>query len=227
MILISGDKAVKTLHIMRFIKYLLGLFVLTIGVGFAIKSNLGAAPVSAFPYTLQVVTGLEIGLGTILFQSVLVIIQMVLLRKKFKIKNLLQIPVGVIFGWLTTASTALVGLIPYYDNIIFRIVMVLIGSFFIALGIALYVPTDIVPLPSEGIIKTVSDLSSVPFSNIKIAFDCTMVILSGLVCYFATGTLKSVGIGTVVLAVLVGLINKLIMKVLQKIKGITQRKERE
>ncbi len=223
--MILGEKDVNKLPIMRLIKYLLGLFILTIGVGFAIKSNLGAAPVSAFPYTLQVITGLEIGLGTILFQSVLVLIQILLLRKKFKIKNLLQIPVGVVFGWMTTASTALVGLIPDSDTIIFRISMVLIGSFFIALGIALYVPADIVPLPSEGVIKTVSDLSKVSFSNIKIAFDCTMVVLSGIVCYFATGTLKSVGVGTVVLAILVGLINKLILKVFQKIKDIQQRKE--
>ncbi len=210
--------------ILRFIKYISGLFVLTIGVGFAIKSNLGAAPVSAFPYTLEVTAGIEIGLGTILFQSVLVIIQIILMRKEFKLKNLLQIPVGVVFGWMTSVSTALIGMIPYYDNIIFRLAMVLIGSFFIALGIALYVPADMIPLPSEGVIKTVSDLSRISFSNIKIAFDCTMVVLSGIVCLLATGTLKSVGIGTVILAVTVGVINKLILKLFKKISFKGERK---
>ncbi len=202
----------------RFIKYILGLFILTIGVGFAIKSNLGSAPVSAFPYTLQITANLEIGLGTVLFQSVLVIIQIILLRKNFKLKNLLQIPVGIVFGWMTSVSTDLVGMIPYYDNSIFRLAMVLIGSFFIALGISLYVPADMIPLPSEGVIKTVSDLSRISFSNIKIAFDCTMVILSGIVCFLATDTLKSVGAGTVILAITVGIINKLILKLFKKFK---------
>ncbi len=211
----------------RLVKYISGLFILTIGVGFAIKSDLGAAPVSAFPYTLQVVSGLEIGLGTILFQSALVLIQILILRKNFKIKNLLQIFVGVVFGWMTGFSTAVVDMIPYSESLLFRGAMVLLGSFFIALGIALYVPADIVPLPSEGVIKTISDTAKISFSNMKIVFDCAMVVLSGVLCFFVTGTLKSVGIGTVILAVLVGLINKQILKLFSKIKCGRRRKEAE
>ncbi len=196
----------------RIFKYIIGLFIMTLGIGFAIESDLGAAPVSAFPYTLQVIANLDIGTGTILFQCVLVLLQLVILRKKFELKNLLQIPAGVIFGWMTGFSSNLISMIPDTDSILLRVIMVLTGSFLIALGLAFYVPADIVPLPSEGVIKVISDIKNISFSNLKIAFDCTMVILSGILCLSFTHSLKSVGIGTVILAITVGLINKQILK---------------
>ncbi|MEE0490162.1 hypothetical protein [Methanosphaera stadtmanae] len=39
----------------RLLNYLTGLFIMTIGIAFSIKSNLGVSPVSTIPYTLTVV----------------------------------------------------------------------------------------------------------------------------------------------------------------------------
>lgn len=39
----------------RLINYVIGLFIMTIGIVFSIKSNLGVSPVSTIPYTLTVV----------------------------------------------------------------------------------------------------------------------------------------------------------------------------
>lgn len=202
--------------ISRLFKYILGLFLVTVGVGFAIEADLGAAPVSAFPYTLQVIWGLDIGVGTMIFQSCLVVMQIFILRRNFKIKNLLQILVSIVFGWMTSFSVGLVGLIPDTAFIPLQILYVLAGSFFIALGIAFYVPSDIVPLPAEGLNKAISDVSGKSFSDIKIIIDCSIVIISGVLCLVFTGKLTSVGVGTVLLAVLVGLMNKQILKLFKK-----------
>ena len=86
----------------RIIMYLLGLFVMTMGIAISVKSNLGVSPVSSIPYTMTCVWGIEMGRATILFHIGLVIIQILLLRKAFKIKNLLQVPVGILFGMFTT-----------------------------------------------------------------------------------------------------------------------------
>ncbi len=45
----------------RVFNYLLGLWFITLGIGFSIKSNLGATPVSSIPYTLNLIWGIEIG----------------------------------------------------------------------------------------------------------------------------------------------------------------------
>ncbi len=58
----------------RILKYILGLFIMTLGVSVAIKSNLGAAPVSTVPYSITLISGLEMGLATMAFQSFLVVL---------------------------------------------------------------------------------------------------------------------------------------------------------
>ena len=82
--------------------YFVGLFIMTIGIALSVKSNLGVSPVSSIPYTMTCVWGIEMGKATIIFHAALVLIQIVILRKNFKPINLLQIVVGVVFGYFTT-----------------------------------------------------------------------------------------------------------------------------
>jgi uncharacterized membrane protein YczE len=91
----------------RMFVYLLGLFIMTLGISMSVKSNLGVSPVSSIPYSITCIFGLEMGKATILFHICLVLLQIVILRKAFKLKNLLQVIVGVIFGYFTTLSNYL------------------------------------------------------------------------------------------------------------------------
>ena len=103
--------------------YLVGLFIMTIGIAISVKSNLGVSPVSSIPYTMTCIWGIEMGKATILFHIVLVLIQLIILRKNFKLISLLQIPVGVVFGYFTTFCNYLVSFFPTPDNIVIRIIM--------------------------------------------------------------------------------------------------------
>ena len=65
--------------------YFIGLFIMTIGIALSVKSNLGVSPVSSIPYTMTCVWGIEMGKATILFHIVLVVIQILLLRKNLSL----------------------------------------------------------------------------------------------------------------------------------------------
>ena len=78
--------------------YFVGLFIMTIGIALSVKSNLGVSPVSSIPYTMTCVWGIEMGKATIIFHAALVLIQILILRKRFKPINLLQVVVGIVFG---------------------------------------------------------------------------------------------------------------------------------
>lgn len=91
--------------------YFVGLFLMTIGIAISVKSNLGVSPVSSIPYTMTCVWGIEMGKATILFHTILVLIQIILLRRNFKPINLLQIAVGVVFGYFTTFCNYLISII--------------------------------------------------------------------------------------------------------------------
>ena len=196
----------------RFAMYIVGLFIMTAGIALSVKSNLGTAPVSSVPYTMTRVWGIEMGKATMLFHAALVVIQIILLRKNFKIKNLLQVAVGVIFGYFTTFCNWCVSFIPAPENMIIRLVMILISTVLIAAGIFFYLPADIMPLAGEGITKTVSDITKIEFSKIKVAFDVTLVTISLVTCLIALHSTGSVGIGTVIAAVLVGVVHGIITR---------------
>lgn len=200
-------------YAVRFVVYLIGLFIMTLGVSMSVKSNLGVSPVSSIPYTITCITGLEMGKATILFHIVLVILQIAILRKDFQAKNLLQIIVGIVFGYFTTFSNYLFSFLPTPENLLIRLAMMLCSTVVIAFGIFLYLPADIIPLAGEGAMKAISDKTQVLFSKIKVCFDISMVAIFLCACLLILHRLGSVGEGTVVAAVLVGsilgVINKL------------------
>lgn len=190
----------------RLVIYLIGLFIMTLGISMSVKSNLGVSPVSSIPYTITCITGLEMGKATIVFHIVLVALQILILRKAFKIKNLLQVVVGVVFGYYTTFSNYLFSFLPTPDNMVVRMLLMLGSTVLIAVGIFFYLPADIIPLAGEGAMKAVSDKTHIIFNKVKIGFDVTMVLISLVACLIVLKAFGSVGVGTVVAAVLVGAI---------------------
>lgn len=199
-------------YIVRLVAYLIGLFIMTIGVSMSVKSNLGVSPVSSIPYTITCITGLEMGKATIVFHIFLVFLQILILRKAFKIKNLLQVVVGVVFGYFTTFSNFLFSYLPTPENMVTRLLMMLVSTVVIAVGIFLYLPSDIIPLAGEGAMKAISDKAGIEFSKVKMGFDITMVVVSLIACLLILKKLGSVGVGTIVAAVLVGMILGIINK---------------
>lgn len=190
----------------RLVCYFVGLFIMTIGIAISVKSDLGVSPVSSIPYTLTVCWGVEMGKATILFHCVLIVIQMLILRKNFKLKSLLQLPVGIVFGYFTTFCNSLAERLPATDNFFIRILMILISVVLVAIGIFMYLPVDIMPLAGEGVMQAVADTLKMEFSKVKVAFDVTMVIISLVTCLIVLHTMGSVGVGTVIAALLVGVV---------------------
>lgn len=185
--------------------YVIGLLIMTLGVAISVKSNLGVSPVSSIPYTITCVVGLEMGKATILFHAVLVLLQILLLRRAFQAKNLLQIFAGILFGYFTTFCNSLMVFFPDPTNLIVRLAMMLFSTGLIAFGLFWYVPADIIPLAGEGAMLAISRTIKKPFPTVKIAFDVTMVVISLITCLICLHSLGSVGIGTIAAAILVGM----------------------
>lgn len=192
--------------------YIIGLFIMTLGVGISVKSDLGVSPVSSIPYTMTCVWGIEMGKATILFHAALVVIQVILLRRRFRIKNLLQVPAGILFGYFTTFSNYLMSFLPDPHNIAIQLGMVIVSTVLVAVGLFFYVPADIIPLAGEGVMLAIADVTKKQFSTIKLMFDISMVVISLITCLLLIHSLGSVGAGTIIAAVLVGVELKLITR---------------
>ena len=93
-----------------------------------------------------------------------------------------------------------------------RLGMMLISVVLIAVGIFFYLPANIMPLAGEGAMQAVSTITGIAFPKVKIGFDCSMVVISLGACLIAIHSVGSVGIGTVMAAVLVGFVLGLVTK---------------
>lgn len=177
---------------------------MTFGVALSVKSNLGVSPISSIPYTMTCIIGLEMGKATIIFHAFLVFLQIIILRKDFQLQNLLQVLVGVIFGYFTTFCNYLMTFVDLPNHILIRLLLVIISTFFIAYGLHLYVPTNFIPLAGEGAMLAITDKYHFKFPSVKLAFDISMVVISLVTCLIFLHTPASVGVGTIIAAVCVG-----------------------
>ena len=182
-----------------------GLFIMSLGVAFSITSTLGTTPVSSISYALALITNIDIGVTTFLFNAALILIQFLILRSKFHKKRLLQLINCILFGYFTDVSLFLVSFIPFEHTIPFYLLYLVLSIFLIAFGIFLYMPANIAPLPGEGCVEAIAIVTGWRFSTIKIAFDATTVTIVLIMCWlWYTNVFAAVYIGTVISAFMVG-----------------------
>ena len=188
----------------RFVLYLLGLFIIALGIAMAAKSDLGVTPTSSIPYAISQVTGWEFGLMTALFHFSMVVFQALLQRKRFPVKSLLQVPVGLLFGSFVTMATNLLDLLPTPGTMAMRVLIAVVSSGVIGWGIFFYLPANIVPLAPDAAMAAVAEACRKPTGPTKVVFDIANVIVALILCLSVMGSLGSVGIGTVISALLLG-----------------------
>ena len=203
----------EELTLRRVFNYVFGLYLITLGVAFSIKSGLGSAPVSSIPYAMNLIWAVEIGIATFIFHAILVAMELALLRGDFKRKHFLQVFVGVLFGAFTSFSVALMYFIPPADNLIWAFVMTVLSIFLIALGLFFYVPTNLIPLSVEGVTQAIAIVTDKPFPTIKVYFDICVVSTALILSYGFLGQFGSVGIGTILGALFIGTTVRYIHKI--------------
>ncbi len=184
-----------------------GLFIMAYGVAFSIKASLGTSPISSLPYVVSMVSPLSVGTATIAMHVVLILLQMIILKKNYRLVQLAQLPIAFLFGWLTDFALWSIAALPnqsYPVSCLFCI----IGILLVGIGVSFEVNAKLVPLAGEGLILAVCQAWDRPFPQTKIAFDCTLVLLSVFLSLLTMGTIEGVREGTAFAAVFVGLVSK-------------------
>ena len=206
--------------IKRICLFTVGLFIMSLGVAFSIISMLGTTPISSISYSLTLITNINIGITTFIFNAALIFIQMIILRSRFRKKRLLQFINCVMFGYFTDLALYIVSFVPFDNSILCSVLFLIISIFLIAFGIFVYMPANIAPLPGEGCVEAVAIVTNWRFSTIKMAFDATMVIISLILCgLFYTNIFGAVNVGTVISAFMVGFTLRQISNAYSKITG--------
>ena len=201
----------------RYLIFLVGLFVNSLGVSLITKANLGTSPISSIPYVLSLNFPFTLGNFTIFFSIFLIVLQLIILRKNFKLEHILQIPVSIIFGYFIDLTMILFSWVNP-EAYIMKIVYLLIGCLILGVGVYMEVLADVVMLPGEYFVRAVVLTWKTNFGTTKIIFDSSMTIIAGVLSFIFSGRLNGVREGTVIAALLVGFIARLFGKKLDFVK---------
>jgi uncharacterized membrane protein YczE len=215
--------------VLRWALLVVGLSLMSIGIAFSIRSELGTTPISSLPFVLSILTPLSVGTLMILMSLVFVGLQIVILRRRFRPVQLLQIPVVVLFGLLNDAGLWLLRDVThsaYWQQWL----LVVAGIVIVGVGVGFQVKAQTIPLAGEGLILAISDTlmrrfgvrRHLVFSSVKVQFDTTLVLVSAVIGVLATHALVGVREGTVAAALCVGFVAQLTIRALDLVRPVEE-----
>lgn len=238
----------------KFCFYAAGLLFIAVGINFSRLSKLGISPVSSVPGSCNILFGWSLGAWTIVVYCLLIVLQIIVLRKQFKPINLLGIPIAVAFGLMVdffgVGSGPInffgleigfgnwLGFLPKPEVYPARLGYFAASLVLIAVGVFLYLRPKWPAMPAEGLAGAISQVSGMKFGNCKSIVDTSMIVVS-FSMHFIYSMIKGVnaldyvkafagigdteivvGIGTLISAVVIGQLVKLLTKLMgQKVDG--------
>ena len=201
--------------IKRWLFLIVGLLIMAFGVGFSIKGNLGTSPISSLPYVTGQISGLTVGTTTIIMHCVLILLQILILRKNYDWIQLLQLPIAFLFGLMTDFAVETLAFL-HPAGYIQQWLLCGIGIILVAVGVSFEVTADVVTLAGEGFVLAVCKVCPIKFGTMKVCFDVTLVVISCILSALFLHGICGVREGTVAAAVLVGIISRQINKYLER-----------
>lgn len=207
----------------RYLVFLIGVVINSFGIALITKAALGTSPISSVPYVLSLQFSPTLGEFTLAINMVFILLQVLLLRRKFQLIQLLQIAVNVIFSYFIDISMNLLQWLNI-DNYFLQLLALVLGCTVLAFGINLEVAPKVLMVPGEGVVYAISETVHQEFGTVKVAFDVTLMATAAVLSLVFFHQFNGIREGTVISAVLVGLIVKFFQKHLTFLSRILREK---
>lgn len=197
---------------------LVGIAVMGLGIDIVVKADLGNSPISATPNVLSLgFTMVSFGTFMLGWQCFLVLVQIALLRREFRLVDLWQIPISVFFGVCIDSFMALLG--PAAPTSYVASWLWLAGGMAVlALGIVMTVVSGTVMNCGEAVVQAVVRKTGARFGTVKVGFDLACAALACLCAFLFVGHLAGVREGTFVCAAFTGVIVNIYMSLYGKLR---------
>ena len=193
---------------LRYLIFLVGLFLSGFGVAVTIFSGIGSTPMSVVPLVLSSVINLTFGQINFIWSLSFVFGQIILLGKGFTKDQYLQFLVCPLVGLFIDF-----GLFVFKDFLLTsyleKVMVLLIGCAILALGIYLQVMAKVIINPGEGIVKAIAYRARIKFGNAKIYFDMGVLAIGVILSLVFLGKVIGVGEGTLIIALVTGSLIKM------------------
>ena len=198
----------------RTLIYIIGLFILSSGVAFSAHCGIGVSPVGTIPVALKYSFNMELGLCSTLAMIFYMFVQALLLGRKYKLINTLQIFASIMFGgFIFVTEQALKTICDFLETPMvpttypLQLLYLAISIFFGGTGVFLYLKGRMVNLPADGVFVAFHQRFGVSIPKSKITFDFSSTTLAALIALIFMDGFSSITFireGTILSCILVG-----------------------
>ena len=201
------------------IAYFLGLFLLAFGTALTTYGGFGISMVVAPAYILHLYLSqffpfFTFGVAEYTLQAVMFLVMLLLLRK-VRLSYFLSFLAAVLYGFALDCSLAIIALFP--QSLPLQLAMYVLGIIICTGSISLLFSTYLPPEVYEIIVKELAAKLKKPASTVKTVYDFSSLMISVVLSLLFFGTLRGIGIGTVVCAFIYGILIRLFTRLYNKL----------
>ena len=176
---------------------------MALAVALSKLAGLGTSPISSIPNVVSLMTPLTIGQVTMVFMIILILLEMLILRREFSWWAWLQLVPSVIFGVLIDAFTRWLAWLPLH-NYAAQLTATLVSIVILAGGVYFEVNSRTILMAGEGIATAVAVATKRKFPVAKVWCDATMVVVAVIIALLGLHGLVGVREGTILSALITG-----------------------
>ena len=153
----------------RWLFYILGMALLALGIVLNTKSLLGMAPILSGMFCLSEVFGWNFSNLTLLYYLLLVAAQFALRGRNYRLADLLQVPLSIVFTRFMNLCSGLIQYVP--ETMPQKLMVAALAVVATGVGITMAVNMRILPNPGDGIVQAISDRFGLSLGLSKNLFD--------------------------------------------------------
>ena len=180
---------------LQILVYVVGMFILAIGLTLNTKANLGVSPIILVPYSISQITGLNFGDLTFVVYAKFVVVQIIihirLKNHKRIVSDILQLPLSLIFTRLLNIFSTY---IPTAQNLGIRFIVLTLAIICTGVGAAMSLSMQLVPNPGDGIVQSLAEGFNKSVGLTKNLFDCFNLCITLCISIFIAHQIVGVGI---------------------------------
>lgn len=192
----------------RWTFYIIGCFVLAIGLTLNTKAGLGVSPIISTAFCVSEITGYSFGDMTLILYCLLVVMEVGihLYQKRNKtiyIFDVLQIPLSIVFTRFLNVFSLIIPSVAN-QSLGIRLLVLAIAIICTGIGAALMLTTRIVLNPGDGAVAALATVIKKDTGLTKNIFDFSMIVLTCIVGLLWKHTIIGIGLGTILAMLLIG-----------------------
>jgi len=198
----------------RYVLFFVSMLMASLGIAVVTKAMLGTTPISSIPFVLSIFTNGTIGIYTLYLNLALLLFAVLLMGKRqviaHRVELILLLPITMAFALSIDLCMLL---IDWYHPVSYlaKLVGLMVGCFFLALGITGEVKANVTMMAGEYFVRAVVGVVHKEFGLIKLCFDVSCVLVAIGISLAYSGHIEGLREGTVFAALITGPLTHIMM----------------